>query len=65
MSNKSKLNYESALQELQQIVSQLQEESIGIDNLAEKVSRAAVLIQFCKDKLRMTEKEVEGLFDEK
>jgi len=65
MSSKTKLNYGSALQELQLIVSQLQDEAISIDDLSERVARAAVLIQFCKEKLRATEKEVEELFGEK
>jgi exodeoxyribonuclease VII small subunit len=61
MSSKSQLTYESALKELQQIVSELQEEAIGMDLLAVKVKRAGVLIQFCREKLRDTEKEIEGL----
>ena len=61
MSSKSQLTYESALKELQQIVSELQEEAIGMDVLAAKVKRAGVLIQFCREKLRDTEKEIEGL----
>jgi len=59
---KKKTTYESALRELQQIVTQLQEEVVSMDELSGKVKRAADLIAFCKDKLRKTEEEVEGLF---
>lgn len=60
---KTKLTYESALQELQGIVTQLQEEAVGMDDLSEKVSRAAELLAFCREKLRETERKVEDLFE--
>ena len=60
---KSKFTYESALLELQQIVADLQEEAIGMDDLSEKVNRAAELLQFCREKLRETEEKVQGLFE--
>ncbi|MEM9823884.1 MAG: exodeoxyribonuclease VII small subunit [Bacteroidota bacterium] len=60
--NKSISSYELALEELQEIVAALQEESIGIDDLSEKVKRAATLIQYCKNKLRNTEEEIQDLF---
>jgi len=62
---KRKLNitsYEKAMQELQEIVDQLQEETIGIDDLSEKVKRAAELIQFCKEKLRTTDSDIKNIF---
>ncbi len=60
---KSKLTYESALQELQGIVSSLQDEAVSMDDLSEKVNRAAELLKFCREKLRETEGQVQGLFD--
>jgi exodeoxyribonuclease VII small subunit len=60
---KTKLTYESALKELQGIVTQLQEEAVSMDDLSEKVSRAAELLNFCREKLRETEEKVEGLFE--
>lgn len=60
---KTKLTYESALQELQEIVTNLQESTISMDDLAEKVTRAADLLKFCREKLRTTEEQVKGLFD--
>ncbi len=56
-------SYEAAMEELQQIVAALQEETIGIDDLSTKVKRAAALIQYCKTKLRSTSEEMEDLFD--
>lgn len=57
------LSYESAMTELQQIVSDLQAEAIGIDALSDKVKRAASLIQFCKTKLRTTEEDIDQFFE--
>ncbi len=58
------LSYEVALAELQAILQALQEEQIGIDELATKSRRAAELIQYCREKLRNTEKELTDLFGE-
>jgi len=52
------LTYEKALQELEQIVSEIENEEIAVDELSEKVKRASKLIQLCKAKLTKTEEEV-------
>ena len=62
--SKKVLSYKSALEELQTIVTQLEANAIGIDELSEKVKRAAELVQFCQEKLRATEKEMDNLFEE-
>ncbi|MBK9335900.1 MAG: exodeoxyribonuclease VII small subunit [Lewinellaceae bacterium] len=54
------LTYDSAHAELQQIITELQNEAIGIDELAARIERASVLILFCREKLR----EVEGKVQE-
>jgi exodeoxyribonuclease VII small subunit len=53
--------YESAFAELQQIVRDLQDEAVGIDELTAKIARAAELIRFCREKLRLTEEEMAKL----
>jgi exodeoxyribonuclease VII small subunit len=55
------LTYEQAYNELLEIVNGIENESISIDILAEKVKRASELIQFCQDKLRSTEKELNNI----
>ncbi|MBK7853261.1 MAG: exodeoxyribonuclease VII small subunit [Bacteroidetes bacterium] len=52
------LTYESAYSELRKIASEIEEESVSVDALAEKVKRASELIQFCQSRLRATEQEV-------
>jgi len=50
--------YEEAFGELQQIVSEIEEGQISVDELSEKVKRAAHLIAICKSKLSTTEEDV-------
>jgi exodeoxyribonuclease VII small subunit len=54
----SDFSYDAAMQELQTLVGQLQNDQIGVDALAEKVRRAAELIKLCREKLRQTEADV-------
>lgn len=56
-----KLTYEAAYAELQQIVQDIQNETVGIDDLTAKIARASELIRFCRERLRMTEEEVKSL----
>ena len=54
-------SYDAAMKELQNIAAHLQGDSISIDDLAEKVSRATELIRLCREKLRHTETEIQAL----
>ena len=51
-------NYAQAFEELQRIVSEIEEGHISVDELSEKVKRAAQLISICKTKLSTTEEDV-------
>ena len=51
-------NYTEAFEELQKIVSEIEEGEISIDELSIKVKRAAELIKICKNKLTSTEEDV-------
>lgn len=57
------MTYEKAMSELQALTDQLQNEEIGIDQLAEKIVKAKELILFCREKLRSTEEELDGIFE--
>ena len=52
------INYTLAFQELQQIVNDIENGEISVDELSEKVKRAAQLIRICKTKLTTTEEDV-------
>lgn len=51
-------NYTEAFEELQKIVTEIEEGQITVDELSEKVKRAAFLINICKTKLTSTEEDV-------
>lgn len=53
-----KLTYEEAFAELQEIAAEIEDETVSVDVLAEKVKRASLLITYCQSKLRATEQEV-------
>lgn len=59
-----KINYSEAFQELQSIVSEMEEGEISVDELSEKVKRAALLIKLCKSKLSSTEEDVNKILKE-
>ncbi len=56
--DQQKLTYESAYAELTQIAREIEDETVSVDVLAEKVKRASELISFCQKKLKSTESEV-------
>lgn len=52
------ITYGEAMAELEEIVGEMEDASISVDELSAKVKRAALLLQFCKNKLTSTEQEV-------
>ncbi|MGK6350753.1 exodeoxyribonuclease VII small subunit [Parapedobacter sp. DT-150] len=56
-----KYTYTDAFEELQSIVSEIEQGGISIDALSEKVRRATQLITVCKAKLTATEEEVNNI----
>jgi exodeoxyribonuclease VII small subunit len=59
-----KITYQAAFEELQQIVTDIEEGEISVDELSEKVKRAAQLIKICKAKLTQTEASVDQILKE-
>jgi len=64
MSERKKLTYSHAIQELEEIIRGIETESIDVDVLTERVKRATHLIKFCKNNLRTTEEEVKKTLSE-
>lgn len=56
--------YTEAFDELQNIVSEIEQGEISVDELSEKVKRAALLIKVCKQKLTSTEEDVDRILKE-
>ncbi len=59
-----KINYTAAFEELQTIVSEIEQGEISVDELSEKVKRASQLIKICKTKLTATEEDVNKILKE-
>ncbi len=54
-------SYSQAIEELENIVTEIENEDISVDELSEKVKRAAELIRICKAVLYKTEEEVNAV----
>ena len=54
-----------AMARLEKIVSQIDNNELEIDVLAEKIKEANGIIAFCSDKLTKADKEIEKLLSEK
>ena len=59
-----KINYTDAFNELQEIVTEIEQGEISVDELSQKVKRAAQLIKICKTKLTSTEEDVNKILKE-
>lgn len=58
------LNYTQAFEELQFILTEIEDGTISLDDLGEKVKRASELIDICRNKLRNTEENVSKILDQ-
>lgn len=58
------LSYKNAIEEIESIVGEIENETVDVDVLAEKVKRAAYLIKYCKSKLKATDNEVKKVLRE-
>ncbi len=56
-----KLKYDDAMAELEALVRDMEYGEISVDDLSAKIKRSAILIRFCKAKLKSTEEDVESI----
>ena len=59
-----KINYESAVKELEEIVRKMENDQLDIDFLTEQLKRAQQLVKICKDKLTKTDEEIKQILEE-
>lgn len=59
MNKETNLTYQQAIEELEQIISELENENIDLDDLLKKVERATFLITYCKKKLKNSKTNLE------
>ena len=57
------VGYGAALEELQEILSELESENVDVDRLASRVERAGALIRLCQGRLAAAELQVERVVD--
>lgn len=55
------LTYEQAMKRIEQLASQLEDNQIGIDEMAEKLKEAQQLIAYCKQKLYTADEEIQKI----
>lgn len=58
---KQKFNYSKSLKEIEEIVKQIESGELDVDKLANKVQKATKLIKQCRDKLRITEEDLDKI----
>jgi exodeoxyribonuclease VII small subunit len=58
------LGYSEALRELEGILADLDRPDVDVDDLAEKVQRAAVLIRFCRERIGTARVHIEQVITE-
>ena len=59
-----KINYESAVKELEEIVRKMESDQLDIDSLTEQLRRAQQLVKLCKDRLVKTDEEIKRILEE-
>jgi exodeoxyribonuclease VII small subunit len=55
------ISYEKAYSELELIINQLESDALSIELLAEKVTRAAYLLELCTQKMRSIEDDIQQI----
>ncbi len=61
---KKKFSYNDAIEEIEEILSEVENNETDIDQLSEKVKRASYLINACKNKLLKTEEQIDKILGE-
>ncbi len=60
---KEKINYDTAVAEIEEILEKIEEENLGVDELAEKVNRVSQLLKICRDRLQASEEQINKILD--
>lgn len=59
-----KLSYGEAIAEIEEIIKKIEREELDVDELSDQVKRVSYLINYCREKLRNTENEVNKILKE-
>lgn len=61
---KEKISYNDAVAEIESILDNIEEGSLDVDALTEKVSRVTELLKICRDRLHRTEAQIDKILGE-
>jgi len=61
---KKELSYNEAINEIEDILSKIENEELDVDDLSDKVKRVSMLIKKCKKKLTETENQVQKILED-
>lgn len=64
MAKKTPKTYVEAVDEINLIISQIEEAELDVDELSLKIKRASELFTYCKTKLKKTEEAVEKILED-
>ena len=64
MAKEKEITYNEAMAEIETILEKIERDAINVDNLAQQVKRVATLLALCKNKLTVTQSEVEKVLKE-
>lgn len=64
MTDDLQMSYDAAITEVEQILAELENSVVDVDHLAERISRAATLLAFCRSRLEAVHVDVEQLVAE-
>lgn len=62
---KKEISYNDAIQEIEEILEDIENNDVEIDSLSDKVKRVSILLETCKSKLLKTEEQIEKIFEKK
>jgi len=60
---KEKISYDDAVKEIESTLDKIEAGDMGVDELAEKVSRVTVLLKLCRDRLYKTEEKIDKILN--
>ena len=60
---KEKISYDDAVKEIESILDKIEAGDMGVDELAEKVSRVTELLKLCRDRLYKTEEKIDKILN--
>ncbi len=61
---KSNISYSESIRQIEEILKKIENEELDVDELSDKVKKAADLLKLCKSKLHDTEAEIQKILDE-